>query len=192
MQRRAGISIATLVAVASVPVASLWGGPAQAGVRRAVLAGTLSCTTSQGAMQVSAYAYRPTVGFAGAFIFTGPPNTPATIDLFAVQTSESKIGLDRRCSRTRASVALTHHGLTSAGVVKAGYNQSLTAYCGVPGRILIRYRIGYAGSGKPATAKIAIWARSRRSSKLREIGYVQWSRATSTTYYAPKSCVSQY
>lgn len=75
--------------------------------------------------------------------------------------------------------------------MKAGYNQSPTVYCGVPGRILVRYRVGYAASGKPATASIAIWAKRKKSSRLREIGYVQWSRARSTTYYAPKSCVSQ-
>lgn len=66
--------------------------------------------------------------------------------------------------------------------MKAGYNQSPTVYCGVPGRILVRYRVGYAASGKPATASIAIWAKRKKSSRLREIGYVQWSRARSTTY----------
>jgi hypothetical protein len=89
-------------------------------------------------------------------------------------------------------VRLTHRGLTSAGVVKAGYYQSPTAYCGAPSRVVVRYRIGFASSGKPANATVAVWAKRKKSSRLREIGYVQWSRGRSITYYSQKACVGQY
>ena len=75
--------------------------------------------------------------------------------------------------------------------MKAGYNQSPTVYCGAPRRVLVRYRLGFASSGKPATATIAVWGKRRKSSRLREIGYVQWSRSRSVTYYSRKSCTSE-
>jgi hypothetical protein len=181
-----GVAVTLVIAAATA-----WTRPAPAAIRGSSVAGTVSCTSLQGSMQISAYAYRPSVGIAGIFVYTGPPNTPATVDLVAIQSGASKYALDQRCGRTKASVRLTHRGLSSAGVVKAGYDQSLTVYCGVPSRILVRYRIGYASSGRPATANVAIWAKRKKSSKLHEIGYVQWSRSRSTTYYAAKSCVAQ-
>ena len=144
-------------------------------------------------MQISAFAYRPDpFDYAAATIYTGPPNTPATIPLVQVETDKSNYALDDGCSQTKKSVRFTHRGLTSAGVVKAGYYQSLTAYCGAPSRIIVRYRFGFGTSGKPATATIAVWAKRKKSSKLHEIGYVQWSRNRSITYYSRKSCVGQY
>ena len=77
-------------------------------------------------------------------------------------------------------------------MVKAGYNQSTTVYCGVPGRVIVRYRIVLAGSGKPATATPAVWAKRKKSSRLREIGYVQWSRSRSVSYYSKKACINEY
>jgi hypothetical protein len=195
MQRR-GVRIFALVAVTSViAAAGAWTMPASAAQRSTLrtVAGTVSCATSQGSLQITAYAYRPDpFGYALASVFTGPPNTPATISLFAVETDKSNYTLDHRCGRSKASVQLTHHGLRSAGVVKSGYFQSLTAYCGAPGHVFVRYRIGFDSSGKPATASIAVWAKRKHSSRLHQIGYVQWSRSRSTTYYSPKSCVGQY
>jgi hypothetical protein len=152
----------------------------------------VGCATFEGAVQIDAIAYRPSLGYAGAFIHTGFPNTPGTITLVGVQTDKSNYSLDKRCSRTRTPVRFTHRGLSSAGVVKAGYNQWPTVYCGAPRRVLVRYRVGFASSGKPATATIAVWAKRKKSSRLREIGYVQWSRSRSVTYYSRKSCTSQY
>ena len=76
--------------------------------------------------------------------------------------------------------------------MKAGYYQSLTAFCGAPSRVLIRYRIGFASSGKPATATMTVWAKRKKSSRLHQIGYLKWSRSRSITYYSRKSCVGQY
>lgn len=196
MQRHHGVRIVTVLAITSViAAAGVWTTPAPAAQRSTLrtIAGTVSCSTSQNSLQITAYAYRPDpFGYALASVFTGPPNTPATISLFAVETDKSNYTLDDRCSRSKASVRLTHRGLRSAGVVKAGYFQSLTAYCGAPSHVLVRYRIGFDSSGKPATATIAVWAKRKHSSRLRQIGYVQWSRSRSTTYYSPKSCVGQY
>jgi hypothetical protein len=196
MQRCGGVRIFAVVAVTWLAAVSAWTVPAPAALRHSALkivAGTVSCTTAQRSMQISAYAYRPDpFGYAAATIFTGPPNTPATIPLVRVETDKSNFTLDPRCGRVKTSVRFTHRGLTSAGVVKAGYFQSLTAYCGAPGRVLVRYRIGFASSGKPATATITVWARRKKSPQLREIGYVRWSRSRSITYYSRKSCVGQY
>jgi hypothetical protein len=195
MQRFRGVRTGVLVAIVSAIAASAWALTAPAARRVAVktVAGTVSCVTSQGSLQVTAYAYRPDpYGYASATIFTGPPNTPATIPLVQVETDKSNYTLDHACSRTRKSVGFTHRGLRSAGVVKAGYFQSLTAYCGVPSRVFVRYRIGFTSSGKPTAATVAVWAKRKKSSRLHEIGYVKWSRSKSITYYSPQSCVGEY
>ena len=195
MQRYRGTGIAGMVAVTSVLAASAWTAAAPAAQAHSTLkyvAGTVSCATFEGAVQLNAIAYRPAYGYAAAFIDTGFPDTPGTITLLGVQTGKSDYSLDKGCSRTQRSVRFTHRGLSSAGVVKAGYNQSPEVYCGAPRRVLVRYRIGFAGSGKPATATIAIWAKRKSSSRLREIGFVQWSRSRSVSYYSRKSCTSQY
>lgn len=194
-QMKLGVRTVGLIAVASAVVASAWAMAAPAAPRVALktVAGTMSCVTAQGALQISAYAYRPDpYGYASATVWTGPPNTPATIPLIRVETDKSNYSVDKGCSQTKKSVAFTHRGLRSAGVVRAGYYQSLTAYCGAPSRVLIRYRFGIASSGKPATATIAVWAKRKKSSTLHQIGFVKWSRSRSITYYSPKSCVGQY
>src|SRR5262249_51522442 len=154
-----------LVTVTSVLAASVWTTVAPAAQPRSTLktiAGTVSCTTAVGALQISAFAYRPSVGYGGAFVITGPEDTPAPFGLVGAETDKSNYALDKGCSSTKKSVALTHHGLSSAGVVKAGYNQSTTVYCGVPSRVIVRYRIGLADSGKPATATLAVWAKRKK------------------------------
>jgi hypothetical protein len=174
-------SASTVAAPAAAPESSL-----------KTIAGTVSCTTAVGALQISAFAYRPSVGHAGAFVMTGPENTPAAFALVGAETDKANFTLDKGCSSTKKSVRLTHRGLSSAGVVKAGYNQSTTVFCGVPGRVIVRYRIGLADSGKPATAILAVWAKRKKSSRLREIGYVQWSRSRSVSYYSKKACINEY
>jgi len=88
-------------------------------------------------------------------------------------------------------IRFTHRGLRSAGVIKAGYYQWPTVYCGAPSRVFLRYRIGFDSSGVPATATLTAWAKPRKSSRLREIGYAQWSRSRSVSYYSRKACVAQ-
>jgi hypothetical protein len=196
MQRHRGVRIVAVVAVTSViAAAGAWTMPAPAAQRSTLrsVTGTVSCSTAWNSLQITAYAYRPDpFGYALASVYTGPPNTPGTISLLAVETDKSNYTLDHRCSRSKTSVGLTHRGLRSAGVVKSGYYQSLTAYCGAPNRVIVRYRIGFDSSDKPATATISVWAKRKHSSRLRETGYVQWSRSRSITYYSPKSCVGQY
>jgi len=195
MQGFRGIRTAALIAVASAFATGASAAAASAGQRSSTLrtvSGTVSCATSAGALQINAYAYSPSVGYAGAFVTTGPENTAAAFALLGAETDKSNYSLDKGCSRAKKSVGLTHHGLSSAGVVKAGYNQWLIAYCGAPGHVFIRYRIGLAGSGRPATATIVVWANRKKSLRLRQIGYVQWSRSRSTTYYSKQACVAQY
>jgi hypothetical protein len=38
---------------------------------------------------------------------------------------------------------------------------------------------------------MAVWAKRKKASGYREIGYVQWSRSRSTAYYSRKACTSQ-
>lgn len=195
MQGSRGIRIVAVVALCcAIAAASVSATPALAAGRDSTgkVTGTVSCATWQGSLQISAFAYRPSLGYAAAIVFTGPPNTPATIQMVDVETDKSNYTLDHGCSKTKKSVPLTHRGLSSAGVVKAGYNQSLTAYCGAPAHVVVRYRIGLASSGKPATATMTIWGKRKKTSKLHQIGYVQWSRSRSITYYSKKSCVAQY
>lgn len=184
-----------MAAVTSVlAVASAWTMAASAAQDHSTLktvAGTVSCATSQGALQMNVFAYRPAWGYAAAFVDTGPANTGAANTLVGVQSDKSNYTLDKGCSRTKRFVRFTHRGLSLSGVTKAGYNQSPTVYCGVPRRVFVRYRIGLASSGKPATATMTVWAKRRKSSRLREIGYSQWSRSKSTTYYSPRACTSQ-
>ncbi len=196
MQRRRGARIVIVAAVTAVlAAASAWTATAPGARGDSTLkyvAGTVSCATFEGALQMKAIAYRPAYGYAAAFIDTGFPDTPGTDTLLGLQTDKSNYTLDKGCARTKRFVRFTRRGLSSAGVVKAGYDQSPEVYCGAPRRVFVRYRLGFASSGKPATATIAVWAKRKKSSRLREIGYVRWSRSRSVTYYARKSCTSQY
>jgi hypothetical protein len=195
MKRRHEVRVFAVVAVTSVVAAAgAWTGQAPAAQRDSTgktVAGTVSCATAVGSLQLNAIAYRPSLGHASALVETGFPDTPATTVLVGVQTDKSDYTLDKNCSRTKKSIRFTHHGLRSAGVVKAGYNQSPEVYCAAPGHVFVRYRIGFASSGKPATAKMTVWAKRKKSSRLHEIGYVQWSRSRSTSYYSTKSCTSK-
>lgn len=102
MTQRRRLRIGAVVAVTSVlAAASAWAGRAPAALRQSSLAGTDSCATSQGSLQITAFAHRPSIGYAGAFVFTGFPNTPATIHLLGVQTNTSKVTVDTSCSRRR-------------------------------------------------------------------------------------------
>jgi hypothetical protein len=188
------VKIVAGVAVISVlEAASAWTASAPAAQGRSTaksVAGTVSCTTSQGALRMNVFAYRPAWGYAASFLNTGADTSAADI-LVGVQSDKSNYTLDKGCSRTKKSVRFTHRGLSLSGVTKAGYNQGPTVYCGVPRRVLIRYRIGFASSGKPATATMTVWAKRKNSSRLREIGYSQWSRSKSATYYSGRACTSQ-
>jgi hypothetical protein len=194
MQRSRGVRIVAVAAVTLIAAASARTTPAPAAQGDSTLktiAGTVSCATSQGALQMNVFAYRPAWGYAAAFVDTGPAGTGAATTLVGVQSDKSNYTLDKGCSRTKRSVRFTHRGLSLSGVTKAGYNQSPTVYCGVPRRVFVRYRIGLASSGKPATATMTVWAKRKKSSRLREIGYSQWSRSKSSTYYSSKACTSQ-
>ena len=195
MQRCPRVGIVSVVAVTSVlAAASAWTARAPAAQGQSALktvAGTVSCATSQGALQMNVFAYRPAWGYGAAFIDTGPSNTAAAAVLVGVQSDKSNYLLDKGCGRTKKSIRFTHRGLSLSGITKAGYNQGPTVYCGVPRRVFVRYRIGLASSGKPATATMTVWAKRKKSLRLREIGYTQWSRGKSTTYYSSKACTSQ-
>jgi len=194
MQRSDGFRVIVVAVTSVLAAAGAWSTSAPAAQGDSTLkyaAGKVSCATTLGALQLDAIAYRPSLGYAAALIRTGFPDTPATTTLVGVQTDKSDYTLDKGCRQTNRSIRLTHRGLSSAGVVKAGYNQSPEVYCGAPGRVLVRYRIGFASSGKPATATMSVWGKRKKSSRLREIGYVQWSRSRSISYYSAKACTSR-
>lgn len=64
----------------------------------------MSCVTSQGAVRITAYAYRPSEGYASAAVYTGPPNTGldsgAVIPLVSAETDKPGYTVDEGCSRT--------------------------------------------------------------------------------------------
>jgi hypothetical protein len=191
--RRSGVRTVAMVALVSGLAVTTWGASARAAQRDSTaktVSGTVSCPIAKQALQLYAFAYRPSLGYADALISTGPAGTPATTELVGARTDKSNYVLSSACSRTKVSVRFTHRRLRSAGVIKAGYYQWPTVYCAAPRRVFVRYRISFDASAKPVTATMTAWARSKKS-RLREIGYVQWSRNRSVTFYSPKSCVSQ-
>jgi hypothetical protein len=135
MHRCRGVRIFAVAAVTSViAAASAWTMPAPAAQGRSTLktvAGTVSCPTSQGALQMNVFAYRPAWGYGAAFVDTGPANTGAADTLVGVQRDKSNYTLDKGCSRTTKSIRFTHRGLSLSGVTKTGYNQGRpsTAEC---------------------------------------------------------------
>ena len=199
MRRSTGVGIlATAALLSGLAASGAWTASARAAQRGStakMVSGTVSCATAQSAVQLFAFAYAPSYGYAAALLTTGPPSVenglPGGTRLLGAETDKSNYVLSSACSRTTAQVRFTHRHLRSAGVIKAGYYQRPAVYCGVPHRVILRYRISFADSGKPATATITVWARSKKSFRLREIGYVTWSRQRSVTYYSPQSCVSQ-
>jgi hypothetical protein len=153
---------------------------------------TVSCTTQEGALQLWAFATNPQMGSAGVTISTGNPNL--STGLLGVSSEQPHYGLGSRCRTVVKRIAVSHRGLTSAGVVHAGDVRSPTVYCAVTQRVLMRLLISYNGSQKPVSATIEVLtqpkARQGRTPKSKRIGYVQWSPKQSVTYYS-SACTSQ-
>lgn len=152
---------------------------------------TVSCTTLEGALQLSAFATNPQIGSANVTISTGNP-TLAT-GLLGVSSTQRHYGLDGRCHTVAKRIVLSRRGLTSAGVVHAGDVRSPSVYCGATRRVLIRLVISYNSSQKPVGATIEALTQPKAHSgkKSKRIGYVQWSPQKSVTYYS-SACTSQY
>ena len=152
---------------------------------------TVSCSTLEGALQLWAFATNPETGSANVTISTGNPNFAT--GLLGVSSTQPRYGLDPRCHTVSQRVALSRHGLTSAGVVHAGDIQSPTVYCAATRRVLIRLLISYNGSQKPVSATIEVLTQPKAGSgrKSKRIAYLQWSPQKSVTYYS-SACTSQY
>jgi hypothetical protein len=147
---------------------------------------TFSCTTTLRALQISAFASNPSSsGNASVTITTGDPNSAT--DLLGLSNQQPRYGLNGACRPAKKQVALTHHGLTSAGVVHSGDIRWPAVFCGATPRVLLHFVLSFNSSGKPVSAKIAIASQSKKS-KL--IGFIQWSPARSVTYYKP-GCTTQ-
>jgi hypothetical protein len=190
MRVRYGLSIVALTVVgglyAAIPRAAA-GYRSELQVRR-----TVSCTTEEGALQLSAFATNPQIGSANVTISTGNP-TLAT-GLLGVSSAQPHYGLGSRCHTVVKRIAVSHRGLTSAGVVHAGDVRSPTVYCAATQRVLMRLLISYSGSEKPVNATIEVLtqpkARHGKTRQSKRIGYVQWSPKQSVTYYS-SACTSQ-
>jgi hypothetical protein len=152
---------------------------------------TVSCTTMEGALQLSAFATNPQIGSANVTISTGDPGLFTA--LLGVSSSQRQYGLDGRCRTSAKRVVLSHRGLSPAGVVRAGDVRSPTVYCGATRRVLLRLVIPYNSSQRPASAKIEVLTQPKPHSgeKSKRVGYVQWSPKRSVTYYS-SACTSQY
>ena len=152
---------------------------------------TVSCPTELQAVQISAFASNPSIGAADMSITTGNPNSAD--GLLGVSSKQKQYGLSSTCHVVAKRVALTHRGLTSAGVVHAGDVRWPTAYCPATRRILLRFVIKLDASEKPlsATIEVRTQPKARRGKpKSKKIGFVQWSRTRSITYYS-SSCTNQ-
>ena len=149
---------------------------------------TFSCTTEQGALQLTAFATNPTIGSANVTISTGDPNQAT--GLLGVSSDQKHYGLGTRCHAVTRHVVLSRRGLTSAGVVHAGDVRSPTVYCAATRRVLMRLLITYSASGKPVSATIEVLTQPKRPRKSKRIGFVQWSPKRSVTYYS-SACTSQ-
>ena len=182
---RLGLAAAVALGIAlyGATVTEAAGNRADSQLRR-----TVSCATSLGAVQFSAFASNPNTGSANVTISTGNPNSPTS--LLGVSNQLPRYGLTGACRPSKKQVALTHHGLTSAGVVHSGDVRWPAVFCGASRHILVRLALGLNSSGKPVSASIAIWTVPKAHSTSKLIGFVKWSPAKSITYYRP-GCTTQ-
>ena len=181
-----GLMVAVLLAAPVSVTAAPAGRAAGSRVERRV-----SCATAQGALQMFVFAENPAAGTAAADIGTGDPNSPTPIRLLAVDTRYKHYALGKSCRPTTKRIALTHRGLTSAGVVVHGDYRSPSVYCSATRRVLIHFRLGFDSAGKPVSALIAVRTQPKPGKKSKPIGYVQWTPQKSVTYYSTSACTSQ-
>jgi hypothetical protein len=178
-------AVALGVALYGASLTAAAGNRIEAKVRR-----TVSCTTALGALQISASASNPSTGAANVTISTGDPN--ASTGLLGLSTQQPRYGLSGVCHSVTKRVALTHRGLTSAGVVHAGDIRWPAAFCPASRRVLLRLVIELNGSGKPVNATIAIRTQpTGRGKKSKPIGFVQWSSSRALTYHAPGCTIQE-
>ena len=152
---------------------------------------TVSCPTALGALQLSAFASNPTIGSANVSITTGDQN--AGTGLLGLSNKQTRFGLNGTCHSVAKRVAMTHRGLSSfLGVSHAGDIGWTSVLCPVTPRVLLRFVIGLDASSKPVSATIAVRAQPKAGGgKSKSIGFVQWSRKRSVTYYSSR-CVTQH
>jgi hypothetical protein len=172
-----GVYGATVTAAAGVRI--------EAQVRR-----TVAYTSSLRALQISAFAANPSIGAASVSITTGNPT--AASGLLGISTQQPRYGLGGACHSSAKRAALTHRGLTSAGVVHAGDIRRPAVYCPAAPRVLLHFVIGLDASAKPVSATVAIRTLPKPHSgkKSKPIGLVQWSPARSVTYHS-SACTTQ-
>jgi hypothetical protein len=189
MRARHGVVILTLAlavgGLSAAPLATA-GHRAEAKAKR-----TVSCTTKEGALQLSASATNPQTGSANVTVSTGDPNLAT--GLLGVSSTQQHYGLGTLCRSVTKRVVLSRRGLTSAGVVHAGDVRSPTVYCAATKRVLMRILISYNSTQKPVSATIEVLtqpkARHGKTPKSKRIGYVQWSPKKAVTYYS-SACTS--
>lgn len=154
----------------------------------------MSCATQLGALQLDVFARNPAAGAAAADVHTGDPNAPTPNIIVAVDTRYKHFVLGTSCGRVAKKIALTHRGLASSGVVKAGDYRSPTIYCAATKRVLVHFRLGFDATGKPISATIAVRTQPKphngKTPKSKPIGFAQWSPQRSVTYYSA-ACTSQ-
>lgn len=196
MRHRRGVTIvAAAVAVAFVATAIAVAAPtAVHDQATSIVERKVSCATQLGALQMDVFARNPAAGAASANVHTGDPNAPTPNIILAVDTRYKHFVLGNSCRRVAKKIALTHRGLTSSGVVKAGDYRSPTIFCAATKRVLVHFRLGFDATGKPISATIAVRtqpkAHSGKTPRSKPIGYAHWSPQRSVTYYSA-ACTSQ-
>jgi hypothetical protein len=199
MRHRPGVGIVTAVVAVAAETVGTFVSPAKApaaGDRQSsTIERRVSCETELGALQIGVFARNPAAGAAAANIHTGDPSGSVPNILLAVDTRYKHYVLGSSCHRLAKRIPLTHRGLTSAGVVKAGEYRSPTIYCAATAHVLIHFRLGFDAEGKPVSARIAVRTqpkpRNGKKRKSKAIGYAQWSPQRSVTYYSSRACTSQ-
>lgn len=169
------LALALVVLTATVGVATATAGT----TRRAgtTVSRTLACTTGAGALRISGTATIAGTQYASAGIGTGAQ--AANKWLVVVDTRYKNYESDV-CKPVKARVALTHRGLTSAGVSLAGqYRGGAEAFCSAPPHVLLRFRLAFDPSGIPVAATMVVTTPRRKT-----IGFVQWSPKRSVMYYS--------
>jgi hypothetical protein len=183
-------AVAALVAAAA---ASLYGAAATSASRdrsQSLVARTVDCKLDpvdvNAALQISAFASKPSDGAAEVSIATGSPSSPTA--LLSLSSKQRYYELSSLCHSVPRRVVMSRNGLTPARVVEAGDAHSPIADCASPGHVWIRFVLRLNPSETPVSAKIEI---TQPHARLKPLGHVEWSPQQSVTYYRPGTCAVQ-
>jgi hypothetical protein len=179
-RRLLGVALVIGGALVCAPIA---GAGAARGGAFAPLDRALQCTPSpmNGHSWISVVANADTPQGTDA----GSKPVPARIELegttkdlwLSFDDTHSNVSLNGRLCHTAKPIPLTHSGLASAGVFKAGYYTSFAPKCQVTGSIVFRLRLNRDARGIPTNAELAV-----QTTKRIPLILIVWSPGNVATY----------